>query len=133
MKEGSLQSTLSQSKLLIRPGFDGRERLRKPLSSTVKKLRLARAWTSRYPVWCAWQVTYRCNYYCGFCQYWRDPMGELPEQTVEQFEEGSRKLASYGSLLVSLAGVNRCSGLICPTSCGLSPDGTSPSSPRTAR
>ncbi len=31
-------------------------------------------------------------------------MGEQPEQTVAQFEAGSRKLASFGSLLVSLAG-----------------------------
>lgn len=31
-------------------------------------------------------------------------MGELPEQTLEQFEEGSRRLATLGSMLVSLAG-----------------------------
>jgi len=31
-------------------------------------------------------------------------MGRLPEQTVEQFEEGSRRLARLGSLFVSLAG-----------------------------
>ena len=73
-------------------------------SSLTKKLRLFRAWASRYPVWCSWQVTYRCNYHCAFCQYWRDPMGGLPEQTVGQFEEGSRKLARLGTLFVSLAG-----------------------------
>jgi MoaA/NifB/PqqE/SkfB family radical SAM enzyme len=69
-----------------------------------KKWRLLRTWASRHPMWCAWQVTYRCNYHCAFCHYWRDPMGELAEQTVEQFEEGSRKLASLGALFVSLAG-----------------------------
>ncbi len=31
-------------------------------------------------------------------------MGELPEQTLDQIEEGSRKLASLGSLLISIAG-----------------------------
>lgn len=31
-------------------------------------------------------------------------MGERPEQTVAQFETGARKLASFGTLLVSLAG-----------------------------
>lgn len=71
---------------------------------TTKKWRLFRAWTSRHPLWCTWQVTYRCNFRCGFCQYWRDPMGSRPEQTVEQFEEGSRRLASLGTMLVSLAG-----------------------------
>lgn len=74
------------------------------IDSATKKWRLFRAWASRHPIWCTWQVTYRCNYRCAFCQYWRDPMGQLPEQTVEQFEEGSRKLATMGSLLVSLAG-----------------------------
>ena len=70
----------------------------------TKKWRLFRAWTSRYPLWCAWQVTYRCNFRCGFCHYWRDPMGDAPEQTIEQFEEGSRKLASLGTQMVSIAG-----------------------------
>lgn len=70
----------------------------------AKKWRLFRAWTSRSPIWCTWQVTYRCNFRCGFCQYWRDPMGNLPEQTVQQFEEGSRRLAALGTMMVSLAG-----------------------------
>jgi MoaA/NifB/PqqE/SkfB family radical SAM enzyme len=70
----------------------------------MKKWRLFRAWTSRHPVWCAWQVTYRCNFRCGFCHYWKDPMGALPEQTLEQIEEGSAKLAKLGSLLISVAG-----------------------------
>lgn len=74
------------------------------LTSTTKKWRLFRTWASRHPVWCTWQVTYRCNFHCGFCHYWRDPMGLLPEQTVEQFEVGSQKLASLGALFVSLAG-----------------------------
>lgn len=74
------------------------------LTSTSKKWRLARAYLSRNPVWCAWQVTYRCNFRCSFCNYWRDPMGLQPEQTVEDFRRGSGKLARFGSLLVSMAG-----------------------------
>jgi MoaA/NifB/PqqE/SkfB family radical SAM enzyme len=74
------------------------------VSSSTKKWRLFRSWIAHHPLWCAWQVTYRCNFHCGFCQYWRDPMGQLTEQTVEQFEEGSRKLASLGSMLISMAG-----------------------------
>lgn len=74
------------------------------VTSTGKKWRLFRAWSGRHPVWCAWQVTYRCNFRCAFCQYWRDPMGGMPEQTVEEFRTGSRKLAKLGSLLISLAG-----------------------------
>ena len=74
--------------------FDARE----------KKLRLVRTWASRHPTWCAWQVTYRCNFRCRFCHYWCDPLGKQPEPTLEQYAVGARKLASYGTLLVSLAG-----------------------------
>ncbi|MBN1437155.1 MAG: radical SAM protein [Sedimentisphaerales bacterium] len=69
-----------------------------------KKMRLLRSYLGRHPVWCTWQVTYRCNFRCRFCGYWHDEMGKLPEQTVEQFAEGSAKLARWGSLLISLAG-----------------------------
>ncbi len=75
-----------------------------PLPPTVKKRRLLRAYWARRPVWCSWQVTYRCNYRCGFCHYWRDPMGALPEQSIEDFRIGAAKLASFGTLMVSIAG-----------------------------
>ncbi len=73
-------------------------------SPIQKKLGLARAWASRHPVWCAWQVNYRCNYRCTFCHYWADPMGDQPELTVDDFRTGSRKLARLGAILTSLAG-----------------------------
>ena len=69
-----------------------------------KKLNLARSWITRRPVWCTWQVNYRCNFRCHFCHYWQDPMGDQPEMSIAQFEQGSEKLASLGALLVSLAG-----------------------------
>ena len=72
--------------------------------STVKKRRLFRSWTSGHPLWCAWQVTYRCNFRCRFCHYWHDPLGAADEPTVAQYVDGSRKLASFGTLLISLAG-----------------------------
>lgn len=74
------------------------------LSSTAKKARLLRSYLGRYPMWVAWQVTYRCNFRCGFCGYWKDPQGEMPEQTVAQFGHGARQLARAGSLFISLAG-----------------------------
>ena len=73
-------------------------------SSVRKKLQLARAWATGCPVWCAWQVSYRCNFRCSFCHYWRDEMGDRPESSIEDFRRGSRKLARLGSLLISLAG-----------------------------
>ena len=73
-------------------------------SPAVKKRRLFRSWTSGHPLWCAWQVTYRCNFRCRFCPYWRDPMGLAGEPPVESYALGARRLASFGSLLISLAG-----------------------------
>ncbi len=69
-----------------------------------KKIHLARAWLTRNPVWCAWQVNYRCNFRCAFCHYWKDPMGDSPELAVTDFAEGSTKLSKLGALLISLAG-----------------------------
>ena len=74
------------------------------LSSFTKKTRLLRTWTAGHPLWCAWQVTYRCNFRCSFCGYWHDPMGQEPEPTVKDYAIGARKLASYGSMFISLAG-----------------------------
>ena len=73
-------------------------------SPVTKKWRLFRAWSSGHPIWCAWQVTYRCNFRCRFCGYWHDPMGMAHEPTVEEYALGARKLATMGTLLVSLAG-----------------------------
>ena len=69
-----------------------------------KKVHLARAWATRRPVWCAWQVNYRCNFRCAFCNYWHDPLGDEPELSVEEFRLGCRKLSEWGALLISLAG-----------------------------
>jgi len=76
----------------------------KVLSTEQKKARLFRAWFGGHPVWCTWQVTYRCDFRCRFCHYWRDPMGSQPEQTLEDVRIGAQKLAQMGSMLISLAG-----------------------------
>jgi len=73
-------------------------------STIQKKLQLARAWASGNPVWCSWQVTYRCNFRCAFCRYWCDPAGDEQDLPVEAYREGSRKLSRLGALLISLAG-----------------------------
>jgi MoaA/NifB/PqqE/SkfB family radical SAM enzyme len=70
-----------------------------------KRARLLRAYLARRPVWCAWQVTYRCNYRCAFCNYWETPASSIADElTVEQFALGSRKLARWGSVLISIGG-----------------------------
>ncbi len=79
-------------------------KLPEPLGPTHKKWQLLRTYAARYPLWCAWQVTYRCNMRCGFCNYWKDPAGELPEQSLAQITLGARQLARLGTLIISLAG-----------------------------
>jgi MoaA/NifB/PqqE/SkfB family radical SAM enzyme len=55
-------------------------------------------------MWCAWQVTYRCNFRCAFCGYWRSPERLDEEQTIDDFRIGADKLARLGTLMISLAG-----------------------------
>jgi len=74
------------------------------LSSTEKKWRLLRTWASGHPVWCAWQVTYRCNFRCRFCNYWALGAQCEDELPASAYAEGARKLAGLGTLLISLAG-----------------------------
>jgi len=81
-----------------------RTKIGTPLPSRSKKWRLFRAWAGGHPVWCAWQVTYRCNFRCRFCGYWHDPLGRRPEPGVAEYAAGADKLARLGTLLVSLAG-----------------------------
>lgn len=77
---------------------------RQTLSTFGKKLRLVRAYLGRRPVWCAWQVTYRCNFRCRICGYWKEPHSPAEELTVEQFQQGADNLARSGSMLINLAG-----------------------------
>ncbi len=74
------------------------------INPSQKKWRLFRAWAGRHPVWCAWQVTYRCNFRCRFCHYWALPASAKDEPAVADYAEGARKLSRLGTLLISLAG-----------------------------
>jgi MoaA/NifB/PqqE/SkfB family radical SAM enzyme len=74
------------------------------LATPRKKLRLLGAYLAGRPVWCAWQVTYRCNFRCRICPYWRERHPASEELSVEQFARGAENLARGGSLLVNLAG-----------------------------
>lgn len=78
--------------------------MKQGLSSESKKWRLLRAYLSGHPVWCAWQVTYRCHFRCRFCHYWSEPLGRKPEPPASSYAAGARKLARFGTLMVSMAG-----------------------------
>jgi MoaA/NifB/PqqE/SkfB family radical SAM enzyme len=74
-----------------------------------KKARLLKAYLRGNPVWCSWQVTYACNYRCGFCDYWKEEVNYSPgararEATLDDIRLGAAKLGELGSLMISLAG-----------------------------
>ena len=63
-----------------------------------------RAFVRGAPLWCTWQVTYRCQLHCRFCHYWtlRPPANE--ELTPADFARGAENLGRIGGVFVSLAG-----------------------------
>ena len=73
-------------------------------SPRAKKLGLFRSWASGHPAWAAWQVTYRCNFQCSFCNYWQTPSRPENELSTDGFRQASRRLADLGAVLISLAG-----------------------------
>jgi len=74
------------------------------LSPWKKRFRLASGYFRSRPMWCAWQVTYRCNFRCRFCHYWKERPAKDDEQSLADIRAGARTLAEMSSLLVSIAG-----------------------------
>jgi MoaA/NifB/PqqE/SkfB family radical SAM enzyme len=65
---------------------------------------LARSYLSKRPLYCSWQVTYRCNFSCSFCGYWKMEHRRERELSLSDFALAARKLRQLGPMLVSLAG-----------------------------
>ena len=69
-----------------------------------KSFDLALSYLSRRPLYCSWQVTYRCNFRCSFCGYWKVRTRAEDELTPSEFALGARKLRRIGPMFISLAG-----------------------------
>jgi MoaA/NifB/PqqE/SkfB family radical SAM enzyme len=80
------------------------EKMPKQSSMLKKKVRLVNSYIKKLPLYISWQVTYRCNFKCCFCDYWKDNKKHRNEATLEGIKEGSRNLAKKGSCLVTLGG-----------------------------
>ncbi|MBM4019674.1 MAG: radical SAM protein [Planctomycetes bacterium] len=74
------------------------------LTTGEKKARLLRAYAARAPLWCSWQVTYRCNFRCRICHYWKEAHSAAEELSAAEVARGAANLARFGSMLVNLAG-----------------------------
>ena len=53
---------------------------------------------------CNLQVTYRCNFKCRICDFWKDSYDKTHELTLDDFRLIGRKLNQLGTLIISLAG-----------------------------
>lgn len=62
------------------------------------------SYLSKRPLYCSWQVTYRCNFRCSFCAYWKMNTRKEEELSVSDFALGARKLREIGPMFISLAG-----------------------------
>jgi MoaA/NifB/PqqE/SkfB family radical SAM enzyme len=79
------------------------------LSPVRKKARLVRAYLLGRPIWASWQVTYACNFRCGFCSYWQDEVNfsteaRAREASLNDIRHAAGKLAALGSLMINLSG-----------------------------
>jgi len=78
-------------------------------------------------VWCAWQVTYRCNFRCKICSYWSQVHTAAEELTAE-FDAG-RQPRAVRSMLINLAGGEPLLRPTCGGRGGAGPPGIFRSSP----
>jgi MoaA/NifB/PqqE/SkfB family radical SAM enzyme len=69
-----------------------------------KKVRIFSRFAMGRPVWCTWQVTYRCNFRCAFCDYWKGGVDPSRELAPAEIERGARNLARISSLMISIGG-----------------------------
>ena len=76
----------------------------KTLSAARKKLRLACNFVRGRPIWCTWQVTYRCTFRCRICDYWKTPPDPSLELTLDEIARGSENISALGSFVISIGG-----------------------------
>jgi len=78
--------------------------LRTKLHYQYRSLRLAYGFLARRFIHCNLQITYRCNFRCQICDFWKTSHDPADELTLEQIGVIGRKLNGLGTLIISLAG-----------------------------
>ncbi len=66
--------------------------------------RLLQRFVAAKPFLCNWQITYRCNFTCDICTFWRQPHSSSEELTAQQISEIGQKLKPLAPLIISVAG-----------------------------
>jgi MoaA/NifB/PqqE/SkfB family radical SAM enzyme len=79
-------------------------RLRKELYYQYRCLRLGSAFIRKRFIHCNLQVTYRCNYRCQICDFWKEEHSQSDELTLDEVRIIGKKLARLGTMIISLGG-----------------------------
>ena len=69
-----------------------------------RSMRLAWGLLQRRLIHCNLQVTYRCNFTCEICDFWKTEHDPANELSLEDIRVIGRKLNRLGTIIISLAG-----------------------------
>ncbi|NLI78867.1 MAG: radical SAM protein [Candidatus Riflebacteria bacterium] len=78
--------------------------LTRELHYQYRSLRLGWGFLTKRFIHCNLQVTYRCNFTCAICDFWKTKHDAAAELTLDQVRLIGQKLDRLGSLIISLAG-----------------------------
>jgi MoaA/NifB/PqqE/SkfB family radical SAM enzyme len=78
--------------------------LRQELHYQYRCLRLGLGFLTGRFIHCNLQVTYRCNFKCQICDFWKTPHDPANELSLDDIRLIGRKLSRLGTLIISLAG-----------------------------
>lgn len=79
-------------------------RLAKEVHYQYRCLRLAGGLLGKKLIHCNLQVTYRCNFRCQICDFWKDAYDKSQELSLDDVRLIGKKLNQLGTLIISLAG-----------------------------
>ena len=78
--------------------------LRREADYQYRSMRLALGFLTGRFIHCNLQITYRCNFRCQICDFWKVEHDPADELSVEDIRLIGRKLNRLGTLIISLAG-----------------------------
>jgi len=78
--------------------------LRQELHYQYRCLRLGWGFLTGRFINCNLQITYRCNFKCQICDFWKEWHDPADELSLEDIQTIGRKLHELGTIIISLAG-----------------------------
>jgi len=78
--------------------------LGKELHYQYRSLRLVRGFLTGRFINCNLQITYRCNFKCQICDFWKREHNPAEELSLDDIRTIGRKLNEFGTIIISLAG-----------------------------